>query len=564
MGSVYSDVLHTYSTYGPNDYAPHLGDYTSDKRLANFRANIEQLETKERTFYGAILGKPVSSFAEFLAEVRTSLGNFEQDSSALRALDNDRLTQALYRKYGFSTKGQWDQDATFSRLVVKLDTSVAEDTLNTYIKDVEKAVIVELQKIGQIGKNDLKLSVSGNTKAGTLTIDFGLNKSAIEKKLDEIGLLKGVVNAAMGRKLKVEAQSLEWFKSQILNDPDLISLTTNKKEFVWEANSKLRTKDKEGNANPFAISKSGLSKKSKSQQKQIEKEIKAFIKETIGYNQTSKVFQSVFEDAWTSQISSKNLGIAGYTWNGAIANIVGAFGEFQTYVLFKYISHSFGNRSQGVIADAFAGGEQLKADVQFFKNFGIQVKNYSGYGSGLKELKFNIHPNKLIQYPQVNEWIGSSFSEYIANYYFNKDVNRAPFSMIVEGLKSAFAEIASMGTTKVAIPDTVCLYNLGGGYLIPASELLKEVYSLSDKLDTTQVSITSAFEGSTDKEFHKAREKKGNKKEPDFLTYWERNGDSWKPKPANKVLYSQMLNSKISIRAAVPYAQFLRDGYKLW
>ena len=59
---------------------------------------------------------------------------------------------------------------------------------------------------------------------------------------------------------------------------------------------------------------------------------------TIGYGQTSQDFQNVFQEAWRTQISSRKLGIAGYTWNGAIANIVGAFGEFQTYVLFQYIS----------------------------------------------------------------------------------------------------------------------------------------------------------------------------------------------------------------------------------
>lgn len=562
MGSVYNDVLHTYSPYGPNNYRPHSGIYKFGQKR-NLENNIKALRDKENQFYSNILGTTVVSFADFLNQVGDKLKDFQQDTNALRALDNDRLTQALYRKYGFSTKGQWDQNAIFSRLVVRLDTSVAEDTLNTYVKDIKKAIIAELQKIGQVNKSDLKLFVGGNIKAGTLTIYFGLNKSAIEKKLDETGLLKGIINATMGRKLKVEAQSLEWFKNDILNDPNLISLTTNKKEFVWEANSKLRTKDKEGNANPFAISKKGLAKKNIGEQEEIEEEIKSFIMATIGYSQTSQQFQTVFQDAWRTQISSRKLGIAGYTWNGAIANIVGAFGEFQTYVLFQYISHLFGKKAQGQIADAFAGGEQLKADVQFFKGFGIQVKNYSGYGSELKELKFNIHPNKLIQYPQINEWIGSSFSEYIANYYFNKDINRAPFGEIIEGLKRAFAEIASMGMAD-NVPDTVCLYNLGGGYLIPASDLLEQVYMQSYTLDDTQVSITSAFEGSTNKEFHKAKGKNGDKDEPDFLTYWEKNGNGWTPKPANEALYSQMLNSKISIRAVVPYEQFLREGYKLW
>ena len=559
MGTEFNNVLHTKSTYGPNDYKP--GKF---RQKRNYKNNIKALRAKESAFYSEVLDTTVPSFSEFVRQVREKLSTFQQDTNALRALDNDKLTQALYRKYGFSTKGQWDQDATFSRLVVRLDTSVAEDTLNTHVKNIEQAIIAELQKIGQVGKSDLKLSVNGNVKAGTLTIDFGLNKSAIEKKLDETGLLKGVVNAAMGRKLKVEAQSLEWFKNQILNDPNLISLTTNKKEFVWEANSKLRTKDKEGNANPFAISKKGLAKKNIGEQEEIEEEIKSFIMATIGYSQTSQQFQTVFQDAWRTQVSSRKLGIAGYTWNGAIANIVGAFGEFQTYVLFQYISHLFGKKAQGQIADAFAGGEQLKADVQFFKGFGIQVKNYSGYGSELKELKFNIHPNKLIQYPQINEWIGSSFSEYIANYYFNKDINRAPFIGIVEGLKRAFAEIASMGTTD-EVPDTVCLYNLGGGYLIPASDLLEQVYAQSYKLDDAQISITSAFEGSTDDAFHeKKKGEDGKRKSPTFTKYWKKNGDSWVPRPANEALYSQMLNSKISIRAVVPYAQFLREGYKLW
>lgn len=563
MGKEFNDVLHTYSPYGPNNYMPH-SDWQKSSQKGNLKNNIKALREKEAQFYSAILGTTVSSFGEFVRQVQEKLGKFKQDSNALRALDNDRLTQALYRKYGFSTKGQWDQEATFSRLEVRLDSSIAEETLNTYINQIEDEIVAQFQKIGQIGKSDLKLSVSGNTKTGVLTIDFGLDKGAIEKKLDETGLLKGVVNAAMGKSLKVEAQSLEWFKNQILNDPNLISLTTNKKEFVWEASSKLNTKDKQGNANPFAISKKQLAKKNKNQRQKIEDEIKSFIKGTIGYDQTSQDFQKVFDEAWRTQISSRSLGIAGYTWNGAITNIVGAFGEFQTYVLFQYISRLFGRKAQGEIADAFIGGEQLKADVQFFKNFGIQVKNYSGYGSELKELRFNIHPNKLIQYPRVSHWIGSSFSEYIANYYFNKDINRAPFGAIIEGLKSAFAEIASMGTID-SVPDTVCLYNLGGGYLIPASDLLEQVYSQSYSLDDTQVSITSAYDGLTDKEYHKkSKDESGNYGDPPFLTYWERDGKSWKPKQANKALYSQMLNSKISIRAVVPYEQFLREGYKLW
>ena len=121
-----------------------------------------------------------------------------------------------------------------------------------------------------------------------------------------------------------------------------------------------------------------------------------------------------------------------------------------------------------------------------------------------------------------------------------------------------------MGTTD-DVPDTVCLYNLGGGYLIPASDLLEQVYLQSYHLDDTQVAITSAFEGSTNKEFHKKKKgKDGKQQEPTFLKYWEKDGESWKPKDENRNLYAQMLNSKISIRAVVPYEQFLREGYKLW
>ena len=58
--------------------------------------------------------------------------------------------------------------------------------------------------------------------------------------------------------------------------------------------------------------------------------------------------------------------------------------------------------------------------------------------------------------------------------------------------------------------------------------------------------------------------KDGKQQEPTFLKYWERDGESWKPKDENRNLYAQMLNSKISIRAVVPYEQFLREGYKLW
>lgn len=566
MGTKFNDVLHTYSIYGPNDYEPRLNDV--GKQRDNLRTNIEQLQAKEKAFYTMVLGKPIHSFEEFLAEIKERLKQFEQDKTALQQLDNDKLTQALSRKYGFSTKGRWIQNENnFSRIIVRLDPSEAEKTVEEYTKDIIKAVKDGLKKIGTFTegkKGDFTLQVADGSTKEKFIIDFGLNTDAINKGLNDVALLKSVVNVTLKRNLNVEAQSLEWFKNKILDTDNLISFTTHKREFVWEQGSKLRTKDKNGKTNPFAIKKSGLAEKDKDQQKQIENEIKAFIKQTIGYDKTSTDFQAAFDLAWYTQISKQDLGIAGYTWNGAIANIVGAFGEFQTYVLFKYVARLFGKKIQGQIADAFIKGEQLKADVRFFNNFGIQVKNYTGYGTELKKFKFNIHPDKLVQYPQVSEWIGSSFLEYIANYYFNKDIYRAPFGMIIEGLKSAFAEIASMGTTRF-VQDTVCLYNLGNGYLIPASELLKKVYSQGTQLDETQVSITSAYEGLTNEEYHKIITNKEGERVAAFSPYWEMGKKhTWKPTPKNRILYSQLIHSRISIRAVVPFDQFRLEEYNLW
>ena len=53
MGTVYNDVLHTYSPYGPNNYMPHIGRYKFNQRH-NYENNIKALREKENTFYSAI------------------------------------------------------------------------------------------------------------------------------------------------------------------------------------------------------------------------------------------------------------------------------------------------------------------------------------------------------------------------------------------------------------------------------------------------------------------------------------------------------------------------------
>lgn len=263
---------------------------------------------------------------------------------------------------------------------------------------------------------------------------------------------------------------------------------------------------------------------------------------------------------------------AGTTTGNFISAVQGSLGEFQTAVLFEYLSIKGLKQSRvaKIVGNVYKKGEQGKTDVEIFKTVGFQVKNLTsieqdGQTKLIRDISTNIHPSKMSKY--FDKETSTNFLNFLANFYFNTDYRAAMegrMNQLEYRLSYWLAENMNIAILDSTVKDTVSFYIIGGKYLVPCSAILEASDELGLK---SSIEITSTYQGHSDLEYarHKTKPTKENPNgTPLYQLYWTKETGTWRPQSENqKKEFDNLINSRISIRTHFNLFKKIED-YALW
>ena len=515
----YRGVLHTYSKYA--DFSFEL---PSIKTWNTISQQINYLRDMEESFYNQLF-PGCKSIDEFILNIKNLFEKEEGDKETFRMFKSSEITQILIQEFGTVSYNKSEIEITFK-----------SNNIDFNINDLN------------IG--GAKISEGNGNK--TLVINAESFKEAFNKMFDkryqttkkDLSTLKSFLKSLEGEGQENLTQMLAPYLKE--SGIELISV---KGKMSSATNKVLETPSFFGYTNAdiqAAKDDPELMKEIKKAKTQIHN----FILQLAKQRGASENMIAAINQTWRDNFSYKLDRIAFWEKGGTLNSLIGAFGEFQAVLLPNYIKVVLKNSSlpPSIISDTINSREQGKVDAHLLGRFGIQVKNYN---SKRNEIKSNIHPQELVQYPDfnINE---ISFFDFLTNYYFNltyKEENEGNMAQLEERLCSYFAEIVNLDMYK-DLNDKCTFYFIEGQYFVPASIILEQNY---ENLLSQAVKITSAYVGETDAQYASLKLVDG-KKQPSFKEWWEPNGNGiFNPTEKNRNLYKQLIQSKISIRTRFSY-----------
>ena len=273
------------------------------------------------------------------------------------------------------------------------------------------------------------------------------------------------------------------------------------------------------------------------------------------------VWKENFGRHWTDPIAF----FSGTRESNFISKVQGALGEFQTAIIFEYLSEKRlgSNRIAQIQGNVYnKAGEQGKTDVQIFSSLGIQVKNVTTIWKDqklqlLRDLKTNIHPQKFAQYMEGQYQTG--FLDFLANYYFNlsyQESSQDEMGQLQEGLSGWLVELMNMAMVDSMVGDTVSFYLVGGKYLVPCSALLEA----SEELNLQNNITITGPQAKTDEEY---RGPSSKNKKPLYQTHWKNTDGEWTPTGENTGKYYNLITKGVSIRNHFNLFDKIEE-YALW
>lgn len=241
---------------------------------------------------------------------------------------------------------------------------------------------------------------------------------------------------------------------------------------------------------------------------------------------------------------------SGGTGTNFLSGVQGAMGEFQTAVLFKYLTNkNLKPKTVNIIGNKYnTVGEQLRTDVQIFNAIGIQVKNFSTIGEDTGNLQFASKDRKIsttmhpLEFESKYGEIG--MSDFLANYFFNQDFRddrQNDFIDLREFLKDYLGEIMNMTMTD-SLEDTFCFYLISGKYLVPGSEIIKALQGdLKDSIEITgpKQQYNNEYFSTTQSD---------NSTKPEFVKYWHHYHSGWRPTNENIKNFNNLVGHLVSIK----------------
>lgn len=289
------------------------------------------------------------------------------------------------------------------------------------------------------------------------------------------------------------------------------------------------------------------------------KRIRQFVFEELGQGASADMRMAI-ENVWSrtfgSEVNPARFFSGGKT-KSFISGVQGAMGEFQTALLFEYLSIKLGTAALpeikgNVRLEQSLTKEKSRTDVEIFQAFGLQVKNFaiieekaeSGpYKHFMHKAGTRIHPDKLGQYFGSEE---ADFLGFISNYFFNSTYavqHRDDMVKLRETLGHWLGEIMNMAVED-SVEDTVTFYMIAGRYLVPCSVILEA----ADKVGLRQsVQITGPASRS-DSDFNKSTDPRP------YEEYWIYLGDGdWKVTDKNKTDFNKLISHSISIKTSFDF-----------
>lgn len=300
------------------------------------------------------------------------------------------------------------------------------------------------------------------------------------------------------------------------------------------------------------------------------KKIKNFFYSPAGLNVASgsQDLKEAFKQTWKDNITKVKYGIAFFLKGGTLTYFNGAFGEFQTALLSNYILQRTGAIKDKTLASKISNTigqtEQAKVDVTLLGNLGIQVKNYNPYTYNYNPIETNTTAESFLNKLGSNGQDISkddkhqvvSLTSFLANYAFSQDYRAMAgkdtipsVEEVEKSLENYAGELYNLSINdSEAFSDTVLFYSFSGMYLVPASEILKAVYSnLKNENHRTNMEVSIKWKG--DGLSPKDMQEKQEDNSPYWTTYWHRTakgsgyrGSKWSRQPAQDTKIKNLLS----------------------
>lgn len=524
----YRGVLHTNTKYA--DFSFELPNV---KDASVITTQIRRLQGLEENFYSSFF-PGCKTIGDFIRKLNEELKNFNQDKLAFRFFQNASVRSALTKKFGTTTSEQAEITITF---VSKNADFNVEQWLNI------KGATVSGDKIS-LGAN-----VPAFKEAFNKFFDRRFQSMASSKRAlnDFIKMIQG----------KSSEEVLELLTPDLRDEALFFGVEGN-------ANQTTTVQRKLNVGSFFSYTAEDIRAAQQDDAKELREEIEQakvqilnfLLDEARSRNASEDMLQAI-RLTWAVNFEGELSQIAFWEKGGVLTSLVGAFGEFQAALLENYIKVALqdSNLPPAIISETINQSEQAKVDVTFLDKIGVQVKNYNPFTTGQNSdlLKGNLHPNKLIQFPDFKVDV-TSFFDFLTNYFFNltyQEEHKSAMADLETRLNSYFAEIMNFDVG-LQVGDTVVFYFIEGQYLVPGSQILESAYL--DQLNRESVKITSEYRGKTDEEYSPQQGVR-HRSNQIFLEWWRASSNFYHftPTAENYSLYNSLISSKISIRTGFHY-----------
>lgn len=442
----------------------------------NLDRQINFLKTKETNFYGRFFTN-CSTYEDFIKRFRKLFNNSPQDIEVLRNFTSVNVRKILTNTYGTHRVGASN------------DSSV---NLNIKVKNPEPVEIkLKDKKIKGIGE----INLSGNS----IKINVGVSDEGIKK-------LKAYFNIVFKTQFHTTSanpKAITEFIANLANEglqelDDIIEVQGGKEHLQNTFKTLQKTQLVLGTADqstPFDFKKEDIDSAiagSDVQIKQALKNIREFIYLKMGIANGSQELKTAYNQTWKNTIEGDLYKSAFFLKGGNLNYLAGAFGEYQTAMLFNYLACKCPDLKEGVkaIISTTIFEQQKKTDITLFEDIGVQVKNYTMFTPEKfsRTIPTTISPKQFLDKLQhenlIEENAAISLESFIANYGFNESFRQ------IDGMKSMekalektfstyYAEMYhlavedSLSGGSKSLNDTVLFYSIGGKVILPASVILE-------------------------------------------------------------------------------------------
>lgn len=553
--TAYTGILHTNTEKYYNTGLNSFGQKNSSMQ----QAEINALLAKEQSFYNSIF-PGVNDITSFISELRKLFSDIEADKQVLKKFQRDNLIKYLKsftKSDYFKNVAEEDLYLTF-----RVESTSAQIDLSTIFSSFGGDVSFNQ------GEFKLALGADQNTIKKTMMSFLG-DDAKTQAQLQKLFKAKKrrVKKNDQTRYYNAWPELTSLFAEKLSVQPSLIQVAPSLAVRSYYENSRhIKNSLYAGTAADIYFAEDNPDSNIAQELTEIRKKLKIQIRDYIGLDSgaVSQEMRMAFENVWNRTMEGSLASAAFFEKGGTFTYLTGAFGEFQTSLMYEYINLRLG---RGKMPSGFSAlisntlkASQDKVDVTFktaLESFGVQVKNY-GANSSHSSFDIKTTPLRLTEYSSFSKLGGNTtdFLTFVANYYFNNTyrANHAGgYDEIIAVLPTLFAEIANLGTED--LNDRVSFYQIGGNFFIPASAILSAYYSndSATALQTGSFSMSGPNGKGSDESFHTERWAQDSSL-PAAAEYFEFHGTgNFIARKTNEALYSSLVSQKISIRGSFNY-----------